>query len=108
MPAEGPNLALNWLADNGVGVGEIDCVELAGNVGGDSGRIAWIEGENGAPLYPEWGEGCVCWKHHAVAVIDGIAHDPFGPGPMPIKEWVAQAFPGQRCRVEYPGQEEGG
>ena len=99
------NLALQWLLDNDLCAGEIDCVELAGEVAGDDGRIAWLESMvNGKSLRPAWGHGCVFWAHHAIAVVDGIAHDVFGPGPRPLDQWVAEAFPDQDVKVEFPAE----
>lgn len=103
------NLALQWLARHNRCVGDIDCVELAGEVieanGSDGGRLAFIEPANrDAGLGPAFCLPHRIWNHHAVAVVDGLVHDPWCTDPAPIDEWLAEAFPGQRVVVEYPAE----
>lgn len=101
------NRAVRWLAAHGYGVADIGCVELAGEVieanGQAGGRLAYLEpATNLGALCPAFAGGYPIWLHHAVAVLDGLVHDPWHGCVVPLEEWVKMAFPCQSVRVSYP------
>ncbi len=101
------NLALKLLAEKNLCVGDVECVELAGELADThGGRLCWIKRVDGPGLGHYAFDEQEIWDYHAVAIIDGLVHDPWGPGPMPLYEWSGEAFPRQQLSFEYPAEED--
>ncbi len=69
------------------------CVEFASDLldWHGSGRLAWIE--------PPWPHK---WRHHAIAVIDGIVHDLWEDEAIPLAQYLEK----MGCDIaEYPAEE---